>query len=74
MRRIEDARRANPQQRMIVVDPRKTETADMAELHLQILPGSDIALYHGMLHLMLWEGWIDNALHRRPHPAAFDAS
>ncbi len=59
MRRIEDARRANPKQRMIVVDPRRTETADMAELHLQILPGSDIALYHGMLHLMLWEGWVD---------------
>ncbi|MFM8900184.1 MAG: molybdopterin-dependent oxidoreductase [Burkholderiales bacterium] len=72
MRRIEDARRANPQQRLIVVDPRKTETADMAELHLQILPGSDIALYHGMLHLMLWEGWID-AAYIAAHTQGFDA-
>ncbi|MFM2450667.1 MAG: hypothetical protein RIS44_3117 [Pseudomonadota bacterium] len=72
MRRIEDARRANPQQRMIVVDPRKTETADMAELHLQILPGSDIALYHGMLHLMLWEGWIDAAF-ISAHTQGFEA-
>ncbi|MFY7941529.1 MAG: molybdopterin-dependent oxidoreductase, partial [Burkholderiaceae bacterium] len=72
MRRIEDARRANPRQRMIVVDPRKTETADMAELHLQILPGSDIALYHGMLHLMLWEGWIDTR-YIAAHTQGFEA-
>jgi assimilatory nitrate reductase catalytic subunit len=72
MRRIEDARRANPQQRMIVVDPRKTETADMAQLHLQILPGADIALYHGMLHLMLWEGWID-APYIAAHTQGFEA-
>jgi assimilatory nitrate reductase catalytic subunit len=72
MRRIEDARRANPKQRMIVVDPRKTETADMAELHLQILPGSDIALYHGMLHLMLWEGWFD-APYIAAHTQGFEA-
>ncbi len=58
-RRLEDARRANPAQKLIVVDPRRTETAVMADLHLQILPGSDIALCHGMLHLMLWEGWLD---------------
>lgn len=72
MRRIEDARRANPKQRMIVVDPRRTETADMAELHLQILPGSDIALYHGMLHLMLWEGWVDTP-YMAAHTQGFEA-
>jgi assimilatory nitrate reductase catalytic subunit len=27
-----------------------------ADLHLQILPGTDVALFHGLLHLMLWEG------------------
>ena len=60
-RRLEDARRANPAQKLIVVDPRRTETAAMADLHLQLLPGSDIALCHGLLHLMLWEGWTDAA-------------
>ncbi len=72
VRRLEDARRANPQQRLVVVDPRRTETAAMADLHLQILPGSDIALCHGLLHLMLWEGWTD-AAYIAAHTSGFDA-
>ena len=60
-RRIEDAKRANPALRTIVVDPRRTETADAADLFLQILPGTDVALFNGMLHVMLWEGWLDSA-------------
>ena len=71
-RRLEDARRANPEQKLIVVDPRRTETAAMADLHLQLLPGSDIALCHGLLHLMLWEGWTDNA-YIAAHTNGFDA-
>ena len=60
-RRLEDAKAARPTQKWIVVDPRRTETAAMADLHLQILPGSDVALAHGLLHLMLWEGFADHA-------------
>jgi assimilatory nitrate reductase catalytic subunit len=71
-RRLEDARRANPTQKLIVVDPRRTETAAMADLHLQLLPGSDIALCHGLLHLMLWEGWTDAAF-MAAHTRGFDA-
>ncbi|PYM77907.1 MAG: hypothetical protein DME03_02400 [Candidatus Rokuibacteriota bacterium] len=40
---------------VIVVDPRWTETADLADLHLSLRPGSDIALLHSMLHV-LWRG------------------
>ena len=58
-RRIEAARAANPALRTIVVDPRRTDTARDADLHLQILPGTDIALYLGMLHILVWEGFID---------------
>lgn len=60
-RRIEEARKRNPEMKVIVADPRRTDTAELADLYLPIQPGSDIALFHGMLHLMLWEGWVDQA-------------
>ena len=50
---------------LIVVDPRRTETARAATLHLQITPGSDIALFNGMLQVMLREGWCDLEYIRR---------
>ncbi|QDL55860.1 nitrate reductase [Rhodoferax aquaticus] len=71
-RRIEDARRANPTQKMVVVDVRRTDTAEVADLFLQIQPGTDVMLFHGMLHLMLWEGWVDPA-YMRAHTSGFDA-
>jgi assimilatory nitrate reductase catalytic subunit len=71
-RRIEDAKRANPALKMIVADPRRTETAEAADLHLPILPGTDVALYHGMLHVMLWEGLTDSA-YIAAHTQGFEA-
>ncbi|NDY92728.1 nitrate reductase [Ideonella livida] len=75
-RRLEDARRANPAQKWIVADPRRTETAAAAVeaggLHLALRPGSDIALYHGLLHLLLWEGFA-NAAFIAEHTRGFDA-
>ncbi|WP_291994201.1 nitrate reductase [Candidatus Accumulibacter sp. ACC003] len=58
-RRIEDARAANPDLRIIVVDPRRSETAAIADLHLPLKPGTDIALYMGLLHVMLAEELVD---------------
>lgn len=60
-RRIEDAKANNPDLKIIVVDPRKTDTAMSADLHLAILPGTDVALFNGMLHVLLWEGLVDHA-------------
>ena len=71
-RRIEDARKANPQLKIVVVDPRRTDTADMADLHLAIQPGTDVMLFNGMLHLMLWEGWTD-AAYIASHTSGLDA-
>ncbi len=71
-RRIEDAKRANPALRTIVIDPRRTETADAADLFLQILPGTDVALFNAMLHVMLWEGWVDSA-YIAAHTNGFEA-
>ncbi len=72
MRRLEDARRADPQQKWIVVDPRRTETAAMADLHLQIQPGTDITLCHGIAHLLLWENLTDPA-YIAAHTQGFEA-
>lgn len=58
-RRLEAAKAADPQIKWIVIDPRRTDTAAMADLHLQIQPGTDVALFHGMLHHILWEGLAD---------------
>jgi assimilatory nitrate reductase catalytic subunit len=60
-RRIEDARKKNPALKIIVVDPRRTDTAREADLFLPILPGTDVALFNGMLHLCLWEDLVDTA-------------
>ena len=45
--------------RLIVVDPRRNATADKATLHLQIRPGTDIALMNGLLHLLVRDGHTD---------------
>lgn len=45
--------------RLIVVDPRRTATAERADLFLQIRPGTDLALLNGLLHLLVANGDID---------------
>ena len=71
-RRIEDAKRANPELKLIVVDPRRTDTAEAADLHLAIQPGSDLLLFSALLHVLLWEDLIDRDF-IRDHTAGFDA-
>ncbi|WP_210546919.1 nitrate reductase [Rhodoferax sp. PAMC 29310] len=71
-RRIEDAQKANPSLKVIVCDPRRTDTAELADLYLPLLPGTDVMLFNGMLHLMLWEGWTD-ASFVASHTQGFDA-
>ena len=72
-RRIEDARAARPDMKIIVVDPRRTDTAAMADLHLPILPGTDLVLFNAMLHVLLWEGLTD-ARFVREHTQGFEAA
>jgi assimilatory nitrate reductase catalytic subunit len=71
-RRIEDAKRADLAMKIVVCDPRRTDTASVADLHLPLQPGTDVMLYHAMLHVMLARGWT------RPdwiaaHTTGFDA-
>ncbi|MDH6627595.1 assimilatory nitrate reductase catalytic subunit [Streptomyces sp. LBL] len=46
---------------LIVVDPRRTKTAEHADLHLAPRPGTDLALALGLLHLIVAEGRVDEA-------------
>ncbi|MBL8359277.1 MAG: molybdopterin-dependent oxidoreductase [Rubrivivax sp.] len=71
-RQLEDARAANPGLKVIVADPRRTETAAMADLHLQLLPGTDVLLHHALLHVLLWEDLVDRA-YIAAHTTGFDA-
>lgn len=45
--------------KLIVVDPRRTATADKADIFLQIAPGTDLALLNGLLHLLVENGHTD---------------
>ncbi|WP_241383570.1 bifunctional nitrate reductase/sulfite reductase flavoprotein subunit alpha [Rhodococcus sp. CH91] len=47
--------------KLIVVDPRRTATADKADLFLRIAPGTDLALLNGLLHLIVENGHVDRA-------------
>ena len=44
---------------VIVVDPRQTKTASIADLHLQIKPGTDVALNNSLAHILLREGYVN---------------
>lgn len=71
-RRLEEAKARRPEMKVIVVDPRRTDTSDLADLHLAIRPGTDVALFHGLLHLLMYEGRIDRGF-IEAHTQGFEA-
>ncbi|MEW5687926.1 MAG: molybdopterin-dependent oxidoreductase [Pseudomonadota bacterium] len=58
-RRMEAARARG--QRHVVIDPRRTDTADAADLHLALAPQSDVRLWNGLLADLIRRGAIDHA-------------
>ena len=58
-RRLEKHRESNPKVKVIVVDPRKTDTAVGADLHLQIFPGTDVTLFNSIAKRLIETGAID---------------
>ena len=57
---------------LVVIDPRRTPTAESATLHLAPQPGSDLALANGMLFVALEEGFVDEE-YVASRTAGFDA-
>jgi ferredoxin-nitrate reductase len=60
-RRLEAHKAQNPDVKIIVVDPRKTQSCSIADLHLQITPGTDIVLYNAIAKVLIEKGMIDKA-------------
>ncbi len=58
-RRVEAAREKNPEIKIIVSDPRKTQTCSLANVHLQLNPGTDITLHHAIGRCLIEDGKID---------------
>ena len=57
---IKDIRK-DPQRRLIVIDPRFSETAQRADIHLALRPGTDTMLLKAMIRIILDQGWEDRA-------------
>ena len=57
--RIKAHKEKNPQVKVVVIDPRKTQTCDIADLHLPLKPGSDVSLFNGLLVAIAEAGKLD---------------
>ena len=57
-RRLQQARARRPGLRLVVLDPRRTMTAEQGDLHLALKPGSDVTLWNGLCRYLLEvDGW-----------------
>lgn len=75
--RLAAAKIARPELQVVVVDPRRTSTSDIADLHLAIAPGSDAYLFNGLLQYLRREDALDLAYveaHVEGFAAAFEAA
>ncbi|MBP0447640.1 molybdopterin-dependent oxidoreductase [Roseomonas sp. SSH11] len=71
--RIMAARALRPTMRLVIIDPRRTPSAESADLHLPIRPGSDVALYNALLAHLDERGLADNA-YVEAHTEGLDAA
>ncbi|WP_400071170.1 molybdopterin-dependent oxidoreductase [Zobellia russellii] len=71
-RRLEQHKEENPNVKIIVVDPRKTQTCASADIHLQILPGTDVILFNAMARWLIEKKKIDKNFIKK-HTSNFEA-
>ncbi len=65
--------RAERGTRVVVIDPRRTDSCDIADLHLALAPGSDVALFNGLLGHLAENGLMDTAFVAEHTMGALDA-
>ncbi|WP_407943297.1 molybdopterin-dependent oxidoreductase [Mangrovicoccus ximenensis] len=71
--RILAAKSARPGLRIVNVDPRRTASSDMADLHLAVAPGSDVALFNVLLAQIAAQGAVDQS-YVAAHVAGYEAA
>jgi ferredoxin-nitrate reductase len=71
-RRVEAHKAANPDTKIIVIDPRATDSAALADLHLQLIPGTDVVLNQALARVLIENGDIDLAFIEQ-HAEGFEA-
>ncbi|MCA1719138.1 MAG: molybdopterin-dependent oxidoreductase, partial [Actinobacteria bacterium] len=64
-------RTKDPNVSIVVVDPRRTPTAEIADIYLQVKPGTDLALANAMLRILLDEDLVDRRFIER-HTSGFE--
>ncbi|MGE5372676.1 MAG: molybdopterin-containing oxidoreductase family protein [Solirubrobacterales bacterium] len=69
-RRLQELKK-DPDRLLVVIDPRESETAKMADLHLAVRPGTDALLFKAMIALILQKGW-QNQTYIDEHVTGFD--
>lgn len=71
--RLVAAKSVRPGMRVVNIDPRRTATCDLADLHLPLAPGGDVALFNGLLRLIGERGAVDRA-YVEAHVSDLDAA
>ncbi|MEM6940982.1 MAG: molybdopterin-dependent oxidoreductase [Pseudomonadota bacterium] len=71
--RIAAAKAARPEMRVVNIDPRRTATCDLADLHLQVAPDGDAALFAGLLAQLIARGAV-HAEYVARHVNGFEAA
>jgi len=72
-RRIAEAKENNPRMRVVVIDPRRTASCDLADLHLALAPGADAFLFNGLLAFLAKSGNL-NEKYIQQHTEGFAAA
>lgn len=55
--RLVQAKKSDPERKIVVIDPRRTASCDSADLHLPLAPGTDVALFNGLLVYLAEQGY-----------------
>ena len=75
--RLARAKESNPKMKVVLIDPRRTASAEIADLHLAIAPGTDVWLWNGLLAYLFQNGILDYAFlenHTQGYGAALAAA